>query len=122
MKHLLLVALLLFAALPAHAQDRWTTTFYVSAAAADEVTTYRNMRRGYWESDPLYRFTQQQPTGTLLSLVATDVVTLWIAHHYAARHPKLVRFTLLSLGGIRAYQAVHNVVTYEPIPFLLPQH
>ena len=121
MKHLLLAALLL-AAVPAHAQDRWTTTFYLGAAVADEASTWRNMRGGYVETDPLYRLTQNQPIGTTISLAITDVVTLWLAHRYAPTHPKIVRFTLLSLGSIRAYQAARNIAIYQPILNLLPQH
>ncbi len=110
MKPLLLVLLLIAA--PANAQDRVATTFYVAVASADIVTTWRNMQAGHPETDPLYHFTAHQPIGTVLSLVATDVMTLWLAHRYAPTHPKIVKVTLFALGGIRATQAARNAQTW----------
>lgn len=119
MKVLLIVGMLTIAA-PALAQDRWTTAAFLGGALADDATTWRNMRGGYAESDPLYRLTQNQPKGTLISLAITDAVTLWLAHHYAPTHPKAIRVVLLSLGGLRAFQAARNISAFAPIPAFIP--
>lgn len=104
----LMVLSVLALAMPSVAQDRIATTFYLSGAISDSVTTWRNMQAGHPEGDPLYHFTREQPIGTVISLAVTDAVTLWLAHHYSAAHPRLVRVTLFALGGIRATQAVRN--------------
>lgn len=102
-----LLGLLLFA-VPVSAQERGPVTFYVAAASADTVTTWRNMQAGHQEADPLYRFTRDQPIGTVLSLAMTDALTLWLAHRYSPTHPKMVRVALFTLGGIRIAQAARN--------------
>lgn len=108
MKLLAVLSLLLLLAAPVHAQDRKALTFYLAAAGTDIGTTYRNMRAGHQETDPIYRFTRDQPIGTVLSLAATDALTLWLAHRYAPTHPKLTTAILLTLGGVRGVQAARN--------------
>jgi len=123
MKYLLL-GLLLVAA-PVSAQDRVSTSIFLGGAIADDVTTFHNMRGGFPEYDPLYHLTRAQPVGTLLSLAATDAVTLWLAHRYQASHPRLVRVVLFSLGGIRLGDAIHNTHgwnIYANRPIFIPSH
>ncbi len=119
MKAILAVLMLVIAA-PSFAQDRVATTFYLTGAIADTATTWRNAKAGHEETDPLYHFTKDQPIGMVLSLALTDTVTLWLAHHYAPTHPRLVKISLFALGGIRATQAIRNargwyIETHQPI-------
>lgn len=109
MKLILIVVLVLLSASSARAQDRGATAFFLAGAAADDITTWRNMRAGHPEESPLYFYGRDQPKVVLLSLVITDAVTLWLAHHYAPRHPKLAKFALYSLGTMRAGYGVYNL-------------
>ena len=107
MKTLLILGMLTVAP-AAFAQDRIATTFYLGGAVSDIGTTWRNMQSGHQETDPVYHFTRDQPIGTALSLAATDVLTLWLAHRYSPTHPKLVKVALYTLGSIRYGQAARN--------------
>lgn len=95
------------------AQDRLALGVFLGGALADDVTTFHNMRGGFREADPLYAFVQDKPQGVLLSLIVTDVVTLWLAHRYTPTHPRIVKIVLFTLGGIRIGDSVHNVLAWN---------
>lgn len=109
MKQAVLVLTWLLIASAAHAQDRKATMFFLAGAASDDITTWRVMQAGHIEEDPLYFYAREKPKGVIASLVVTDIVTIWLAHHYAASHPKLAKFALYSLGAMRIQAAIHNV-------------
>lgn len=108
MKYVVLLSLLA-AAVPAHAQDRAAVSVFLAGAAADDITTWRNMRAGHIENDPIFFFAKDKPKTVVFSLIATDALTLWLAHHYGARHPKLAKFALYSLGTMRGSYGVYNL-------------
>lgn len=119
---IVLLTCLLFAA-PCAAQDRFATTVFLGGATFDNATTWHNLSGGYTEGNPMYAFVKDQPKGVLISLAITDAATLWLAHHYAQTHPKIVKAMLFGLGGVRTYQGVRNIAIWHPaVPQFIPAH
>lgn len=119
MKYLMMLAVLL-CAVQVSAQDRLSTSLFVAGAISDGMTTWRDIHAGHEETNLAYAFTSRQPTGVVISLAVTDAMTLWLAHHYAPTHPKLVKGVLLTLSGVRFSQAARNAHiwytdTHQPI-------
>lgn len=100
--------LFLLIAAPLRAQDRSATSIFLGGAVFDDVTTWRNMQAGHTENNPLYASMRDKPKAVALSLIVTDVLTLWLAHRYTPTHPKLVKVVLLTFGGIRLTEGVTN--------------
>ena len=103
----------LLVAAPCAAQDKFATSVYLAGASLDIGSTWHNLRGGYTETDPLYAFTKDKPIGVVLSLAITDAATMWMAHHYAPTHPKIVRAILFTLGGVRAGQGMRNIAIWH---------
>lgn len=94
-------------------------TVFTVAAAADGVTTFRNLKAqqcaeiycvGGHERNPLLR-PFKTPVKTAVAMAVGDIATILIAKKLGKRHPKLVTVFLYASAGARGFFAVRNAVS-----------
>jgi hypothetical protein len=102
-KRLLMVAVVLSVAVPAHAGRAGSMALWCSAKGADLITTEMALRNGAYESNPLMRNqTVRIGSGVGICLAAGEV------DHRLAKHKKL-RWVIRGLGiGLMGYAAARN--------------
>ena len=84
-------------------------SLYAGAATFDYHSTYRSMKVGIPESNPLGRFTEGQPGSTVLVGASVDaVVTPLLYRWLGKKHPKLTTVLLYTAAAFRTHLAVGN--------------
>jgi hypothetical protein len=84
-------------------------SLYASAATLDYHSTYRSMKVGIPESNPLGRFTEGKPGATVLVGASVDaVVTPLLYRWLGKKHPKLTTMLLYTAAAFRTHLAVGN--------------
>lgn len=92
------------------------TAVFLAGATLDNVSTQRFLHRGgIDEINPMLKFADNDPVVIGVSAIATDALTLWLAHKYAPKHPKLVRAVLIGVGSVRMSFGFHNLGV-NPVP------
>lgn len=122
MKATLLLSLVLvgFCPTPSQAQSlKQATWFYVAGAALDNATTFRSMSRptvwidgtSYvpYEKNPLLQWARHDREAILVSSIAADALTVFVAKRLSVHHPTLTRTLLLVGGSARIYVGVRNL-------------
>ena len=84
-------------------------SLYAGAATLDYHSTYRSMKVGIPESNPLGRFTEGKPGATVLVGASVDaVVTPLLYRWLGKKHPNLTTVLLYSAAAFRTHLAVGN--------------
>ena len=84
-------------------------SLYAGAATLDYHSTYQSMKVGIPESNPLGRFTEGKPGGTVLVGASVDaVVTPLLYRWLGKKHPKLTTVLLYTAAAFRTHLAVGN--------------
>jgi len=84
-------------------------SLYAGAATLDYHSTYRSMKVGIPESNPLGRFTEGKPGATVLVGASVDaVVTPLLYRWLGKKHPNLTTVLLYTAAAFRTNLAVGN--------------
>jgi hypothetical protein len=84
-------------------------SLYAGAAGLDYHSTYRSMKVGIPESNPLGRFTEGKPGATVLVGASIDaVVTPLLYRWLGKKHPQLTTVLLYSAAAFRTHLALGN--------------
>jgi hypothetical protein len=84
-------------------------SLYAGAATLDYHSTYRSMKVGIRESNPLGRFTEGKPGATVLVGASVDaVVTPLLYRWLGKKHPNLTTVMLYTAAAFRTHLAVGN--------------
>ena len=92
------------------------TAVFLAGAALDNISTQHFLHRGgIDEINPMLKFANNNPVVIGVAAAATDAITLWLAHKYAPKHPKLMRAALIGVGSVRMSFGFHNLGV-DPVP------
>ncbi len=100
---------------PATVSLRVPMLVFSSAAAADWITTYRNLQhpgegRTGLEQNPLLHWTRNRPWPTVIAGASMDVAGVWAWNHYVGkRHPKAAKAGLYAMTGVRLWLTARNL-------------
>ena len=84
-------------------------SLYAGAATLDYHSTYRSMKVGIPESNPLGRFTEGKPGATVLVGASIDAVVTPLLYRWLGKeHPQLTTVLLYSAAAFRTHLAVGN--------------
>ena len=84
-------------------------SLYAGAATLDYHSTYRSMKVGIPESNPLGRFTEGKPGATVLVGASVDAVVTPLLYRWLGKeHPQLTTVLLYSAAAFRTHLAVGN--------------
>lgn len=92
------------------------TAVFLAGATLDNVSTQHFLHRGgIDEINPMLKFANNDPVVIGVAAATTDALTLWLAHKYAPKHPKLMRAVLIGVGSVRMSFGFHNLGV-NPVP------
>ena len=84
-------------------------SLYAGAATLDYHSTYRSMKVGIPESNPLGRFTEGKPGATVLVGASVDAVVTPLLYRWLGKeHPQLTTVLLYTAAAFRTHLAVGN--------------